>query len=398
MSTEGAGSHRLRQLLVASQVALSVVLLIGAGLLIRGVYDLQKVDPGFDPDQLVTLRTEFPGFRYEGPEEVDNITTELLARSRALPGVKDVALADSLPFQGGLYNNVYRPENPPEIPSDACPATRRVVSDGFFRTLGVPVLTGRGFHSGDRLDGTPVTVISRALSEALFPDENPLGKIIVLPWGDGIHLEVVGVAGDVRDFGLGVDIMPVFYLPKTQYPRTSLTMVARVGGDPGSLVPLLREEVRAVEKDAPVTGVVTMQELIDDSTADSDFVALLLGTFAAIALALAATGLYGAVAHFVADRRREIGIRVALGASPPAVAFWVLRRAVQMAGAGLLAGLLLALLLSRTLKAGLLATASPDPATFFAVGGVLMAATVLACAVPTARALSSDSAATLREE
>ena len=273
-----------------------------------------------------------------------------------------------------------------------------MVSENFFRTLGVPVLAGRDFEAGDRLDGPPVTVISRSLAEELFPDENPLGKIIVLPWNDGIHLEIVGVVGDVRDFGLDVDIRPSFYLPMAQYPGTSLRMVARAEGEPGALVPLLREEVRAVERDAPVTGVRTMQELINDSTSDSDFVALLLGVFAAIALALAATGLYGAVAHFVADRRREIGIRVALGARPLSVALWVLRRAIQMAGTGLVAGLLLAALLSRSLEEGLFAAASPDPLTFATVGGVLLAVALLACAVPTFRALNSDSAATLREE
>jgi predicted permease len=395
-TTSGGRSLRLRALLVGAQTALSLVLLVVSGLLLQSFSRLHQVDPGFEPRGLLTVDVQLPDFKYPTEEEAEEVIGRLLETLRAVPGVNDAAAADQLPPFGGFYNGVYRPDRPPETPDDYVPATRRLVSEGFFRTLGTPMLVGRGFQAGDRVGSPPVTVISRALAERLYPGEDPVGKVVVLPWRDGIPLEVVGVVADVKDFGLDTDPRPLFCIPLRQYPLSSFRVALRTAGDPAALVPAVRQAVHAVEKDAALYRIGSMKEWLADSLATSRFVSLLVAVFSVIALTLAATGLYGVTVCMVGERRREIGIRVALGAEPSAILGWVLRRGMLVAGGGVAAGLVAAVAASRLVSSLLFATSPTDPKTYLTVSAVLLLVAVVACLVPARRALGCDPTAILR--
>jgi len=396
--TESRRSVRLRSVLVAVQVALSLVLLVGSGLLLRSSLRLQQVDPGFEAHGLLTIDVQLPTFRYADEEPRERFAADALARLRALPGVRNAAAADQLPLFGGFWNGVYRDDKPPQTQADLQPATRRMVSDRFFQTLGIALQAGRGFEPTDRRGGPPVTVISRGLAERLFPGEEALGRILVLPWGEGIPLEIVGIADDVRDFGLDVDFRPVFYLPISQYPREDLRFAVRAQGEATALAPVVRAAIQEVEKDAALYNAGTMQGWLSASTADVSFTAYLLGTFAAIALLLAATGIYGVMAYIVTERTREIGIRVALGAGPASVMRWVLIKGLLMAGSGLVVGLVASLLLARLMQSLLFEIGAMDPVTYLAVCFFLALVALAACAVPALRAVTSDPCTALRSE
>jgi putative ABC transport system permease protein len=396
--TPSGRSLRLRALLVGAQTALSLVLLVVSGLLLKSSLRLQGVDPGFEPRGLLTVDLLLPDFKYATVEEVEQVTAELLERLRALPGVVDVAAADQVPPFGGFRNDVSRADRPSPTPSDRLPAVRRMVTDGYFRTLGTPILVGRDLQPGDRVGSPPVTVVSRALADKLFPGEDPLGRFLLLPWGDGIRLEIVGVAADVRDFGLADDVDPVFYIPLRQYPRTALRVVVRAAGEPAALVAAVRSAVRDVDKDAPLHNVGTMEEWLDGSLQTPRFASLLVAVFSLIALALAATGLYGVMACLVGERRREIGIRMAVGASPAAVLGWVLRQGMLIAAGGVAVGLVVAAGAARLVRALLFATSAIDPATYVGVAIVLALTALLACLIPASSALRSDPGAVLHSD
>jgi hypothetical protein len=274
------------------------------------------------------------------------------------------------------------------------------VTEDFFQTMRIPLVAGRGFEPADGPGSRKVTVVSAMLAERLFPNEDPLEKIMVLPWGDGIPLTIVGVAGDVRDFGLAAEHRPVFYLSFRQlgFALTSLRLVIRTPGEPTALVPAVRATVREIERDAPLFGIGTMKGRISESTARSRFTAALLCAFATIALVLSATGLYGVTAGFVTQSTRDIGIRVALGASPRQAMGRVLARAGLMVGSGLVAGLALSLGTARMIQAMLFQVEPTEPSTYVAVVLVLGLVALAASAVPAWRAARIDPAVALRYE
>jgi putative ABC transport system permease protein len=309
--------------------------------------------------------------------------------------------ADQLPGFGGPWNGVHRGDRTPQSASDLLPATRRFVTEGFFRTMRIPMVAGREFQSTDGPDSRPVTVVSKLLADRLFPNEDPLEKTLVLPWGrDGTRLAIIGVAGDVRDNGPAADDRPAFYISLRQLPfaLSSLRLVARTSGDPKALVPAVRTAVRAVDKDAPLFGIGTMKGWISQSTARSRFTAVLLCIFAAIALLLSATGLYAVTAGFVAMRSRDIGIRCALGARPHQAAARVSAVAGTMVGAGLVSGVVVSLWMARAVRGILFGIEPTEPSTYLVVLAVLAMAVTGACAVPAWRASRIDPAVTLRCE
>jgi putative ABC transport system permease protein len=397
-TTDAAHSLHIRNLLVVGQVALSLVLLIGSGLLIQSLTRLQRVDPGFDPDGVLTMEVQLPA-HYESAEAREGFFAGALERIRALPGVQDAAAADGFPPSGGPWNYVWPRDRPPTNRAETPRATRRIAMDGYFRTLGVPVLAGRTFLPTDR-DGAPtVVVVSRTLAERFFPGQEALGKVLNLPWTDeGIPLEIVGVVEDVCDYGLGAERRPIFYLPYRQYPGSTLRLAIRGSGEVASLTPAVRKAIWELEKDAPISDVGTLEASLFDSTSERRFQTGLLGGFAAMALLLASIGLYGVLAHFVGERTREIGIRMALGAAAPDVMKDVVRRGVTIAGSGIVLGLLGGLASARLLGSLLYATPPSDPPTYAAVSTLLAVVALAACLIPALRAARVDPIVALRHE
>ena len=397
-TTGERGRLGLRSALVSVQVALSFVLLVGFALFLGSAWQLQKVDPGLDPHGLLTVDVQLPAEPVEGAP--GGPLGEMVDRVRVLPGVVDAAGADQLPAFGGPYNGVHRGDRTPQTASDYVPATRRIVTEDFFRTMEIPVLAGRGFERADAPGSRPVTVVSQMLAERLYPDEDPLERIMVLPWGEGIPLTIVGVASDVHDYGLAIEHRPAFYLSFRQLPYTptSMRLAVRTAGEPTALVPSIRAAIREVEKDAPLFRVGTMEGWLAESTARSRFTVVLLLVFAAIAVLLSATGLYGVTASYVALSRRSIGIRAALGAEPRQAVGRVFARAGVMAGTGLVVGLLASLALARVIQGMLFEVEPAEPAVYLAVSLVLAVVVLAACAIPAWRAATIDPAEALRCE
>jgi predicted permease len=397
--TGSSSRLRLRGVLVTGQVALSLMLLIGAGLLIRSLVQLQREDPGFPVEGLLSLRIQVPAFQYSSPAEVELLYTGVLEELRALPDIADAAGTDRLPFQGnGPYNGLYRPENPPEKPGDLLPAFRRFVTDGYFRTMGIPVLTGREFEPSDAQGGAPVVVVNRALAESYFGEEDALGKILVLNWGDGVHLEIIGIVGDVPESGPGAQIPAFFYLPFRQYPQVTMQLTMRCVGDPLSLVGAVRTVIREAEPEAPIWDVATMEQRFDDTLVARRFLTILLGIFAAVALILASMGLFGVLTYYVSQRTYEMGIRIAMGAGRSSVVGLVLRKGLLLTLIGIGVGLAGGIGFSVLLESLLFETAPIDPVTYGLVSMILIAVSAGACLVPARRAIRVDPIITMRSE
>ncbi len=398
-TTEGGRSQRIRSGMVVAQVALSMTLLIGSGLLVRSLVQLRTVDTGMEPDRVLIFRFQAPGFRYGSQEAAAGLLDALLTGLRGLPGVEQAAIVDGLPLYGGPWNGIYNAEKPPADRTEYTPALRRIASDGYFKTLGTPLLAGRDFQATDRLGSSPVTIISRSLAEQLFPGGSAVGGTIVLPWNNGIPLEVVGVVEDLPDYGLMSTIdRGTFYLAARQFPDTGMSVVVRSGSDPTTVFPAVREFLRELEPDGPITAVQTMTDRVVTSTGQAGFQALLVGLFALLALILAGLGVYGVLAYIVAQRTREFGIRVALGAGPGRVIGQVLQEGLLLAGKGVLIGLAGGLVVSLAISSMLFGIAPIDPMTYLTVCLVLALVILVASVVPSFRALAIDPIKALRSE
>jgi len=387
--TSGAGrSLRLRGLLVGAQNALCLVLLVSAGLLVRSSQRLQQVDPGFQPQGLLTLQLHLPANRYSRQNGGSGqLINDLLGRLRAQHGVTGAALADQVPPFGGSWHGISRADRPVASNADLFRATRRFVSDGYCGTMGIAVLAGRELSPDDREGTPPVMLISQSLAEQLFPGEDPVGQAIVY---DGRPHEIVGTVADVKDYGLGRASRPVFYLSMRQHTKYGFKVVLRSAGEPAALTGTVRHVVSDLERDAVVTGVGTMTGWLADSLAGARFSSLLLVTFSGIALFLAAIGLFAVMAFYVAERLPEIGVRMAVGAQPRQIVSWLLAKALVMAGGGLVVGLLASLATGRLIENMLFATPPTDTLTYACVVIVLVTVLLTACLVPARRALGVD--------
>jgi putative ABC transport system permease protein len=399
-SLAAGGRTRFRSGLVAAQVALSVVLLVGAGLLLRSFVRLRGVDPGFQSENVLTADIGLPRVKYQDEESRLRFFSELQERVRATPGVLSVGFISRLPIRDPGGNiAVWDPANPPADASEWRLAYARMVMPGYFEAMRIPIRAGRDVQASDAGGGPAVMVISESMARTIFPDQSPLGRQVAIDTGDEPALfEVVGVVGDVQVSSLSADISMVMYIPYAQWPEATMRLAARTAGDPRSIVGALRATLRELDPDIPLAGVATMDEVLSRSLSFTRTVMGALGLFAGIALFLAALGLYGVLAFYVAQRNREIGIRMAMGATGRDVFKMVLSRGFALVGLGLVVGIGAAIAAGRLIRSLLFQVEATDPITLLSISLFFVLVALLACLIPAWRAWRIDPVVTLRSE
>lgn len=393
--------RRARHVLVAAQLALCVVLLAGAGLQLRSLGQLRSTDPGFDTRALLTFSLSLQGDRYFDLTYRRETFQRAIDLLRAVPGVQTAAAASSMPLgAAGLYlGRSFLSEGRPEPPTGTEIEGQWIaVTPGYFSTMRIPLLRGRAFADSDRSGSIPVMIVNREFARRMFPDEDPIGRR-VRSWRDeNVYREIVGMTDDVRFFAAGDSIRPLVYIPYAQDAWSTMVVAVRTTLPQDRIVPALRAAVRQADSDVPIDDVQLMEQVHVASLAPSRFSAYLLSGFAAVALLLAVVGTYGVFAYGVNQRRREIGIRIALGARSTDVLGMVLREAALVVGAALVAGLLAALVTARGLRALLYETSPTDPTIFGAVPTLLAAVALLASLLPARSATRVDPNETLRSD
>ena len=395
----GAARRRTQSLLIVSEIAVSLVLLVGAGLFVKSFVRLQQVDPGFDPHNVVTLNVFLPGTRYPENAQQSAFFEQVLERVSSLPGVEHAGVTSNLPVSGN-YDQLplYVEGQPVTNAGDAAQTERYMVSADYFKALGVPLVAGRGFTPRDGAGAQQVAVVGEAVARAYFNGGAAVGSRIKIGDPENPWLTVVGVARDVHQYGL--DAAPNFqvYVPHLQSPSQAMTFVVRGAGDAASLASSVRAQVWAVDANQPVYDVKTMRELLAESTAARRFNMILLGLFAAVALALALVGVYGVMSYTVAQRTHEIGVRMALGAQGRDILRLIVGQGMTLVAAGVLVGLAGSLALARTVG-GLLYGVSSNDATVIASVSLLLAVVALAANyLPARRATKVDPMVALRYE
>jgi predicted permease len=400
---ESRNRRRARSFLAAGEIALAMVLLVAAGLLLRSFSKLTSVSPGFDVQHIVKADISLPQFQYSKPQQWITFSDEFLRRLKSQPGMHDSAIAVPRPIADVCVTLPFDiVGSPPLSASEA--ATRKAsfvsISPGYFQVMGIPLLSGRLFDERDIMSSPRFTIISKTMARLYFPNQNPLGKQLDFgfPPGTTAVREIVGIVGDVRDENLGQDPGPMMYVPFDQVPFWGANVVVKSTLSPSSVAATIRGQVQEIDKDVPVTDVAKMPDLIDASVAQPRFRTFLLGLFAAMALVLAATGIFGVISYSVSRRTNEIGIRVALGASRGTILRMVLRETLLLAFAGLAVGLPSALAASRLVGHMLFGVSATDPATLGAVTFALAAVAALAGYAPARRAMRVDPMIALRYE
>ena len=399
-ATGSVRGQRLRGALTIAEVALSVALLIAAGLLLRSFTRVQQVDPGFDVDDVMTMRMMLPRPSFPTTESMIAFSERLLAEIQALPGITGVATSSGSPltFAGGTAGEVSVPGVLPRN-NEPQSADWRLVSPGFFRTMGIPLKAGRDFLASDRADAAPVTVISEALARRYWPDGDAVGKTIVLRSVGNRPHTVIGVVGDVRTYGLDRDVPATTYVSAFAYGGGNpMGVLWRSATDPASHVPAIRELVHRAAPDIPLYDLNSFETLLSQSFGPRRFNTFVVGTFATVAVALSAIGLFGVMAFLVAQRTREIGVRLALGANRRDVWQLIIGRGLALASIGAVLGVAGAYWLTSLMESLLFGVSTTDPVTFAAVPTAMISVAALACYVPARRATRVDPVIALRVE
>jgi putative ABC transport system permease protein len=397
----GPRSRRVLGTLVVAEVGLSLVLLAGAGLLVRSFIRLQNVDPGFRAEGVLTARVQLPAARYSEPTRSAGFFTDAVSRVAVLPGVRSAAGVSFLPLAGpGIGTSFYVTDQPVPAAGEAPTTDVRPVTPGFFRTMGVPHLVGRDFTAADRADSPHVAIVGETLVRRHLSGENPIGKRLKVSIGPpgGMEVEIVGVVGDIRMTALDNEIRPAVYLPHTQLAIGLMTFVVRSDIEPLSLVNSVTTAVRAIDPELPLADVRTMEEVVDATLARPRTVSVLLTAFALMALVLAGVGVYGVMAYSVSQRTQEIGVRMALGATSESVFRLVLGQALRLVIVGVVVGLIAAAALTRVLATLLYETEPLDPWTFALTALLLTVVATLASYVPARRGMRVAPMEALRAE
>jgi putative ABC transport system permease protein len=401
-ATTGVQANRTRSLLVVAEVALALVLLVGAGLLINSFVRLQQVAPGFDPARTLTFNVAPSADRTRNPQQIADFYQELARRLKALPQVDNASVVFQLPLGGTAANTSVAIDGRPSDPGDRPTAILQMAGPEYFRTMGIPIVRGREFTERDNLSSAPVLIINETLARRYFPSEDPIGKRIApgfstLPVSDdesGMR-EVVGVAADVKHQNLQGLPQPEIYFAQLQMPMSAMTVVVRTAADPTALQTAVRSVVQSLDRNAPVYNLRTIDEILDRAVATPRFNTLLLGLFAAVALILTMIGLYGVISCSVAENRQQIGI---LGAQRSDVFKLIIGQGVTLTIAGVVVGLGGALALTRLMSSLLFGVGSTDPVTFAGVAFLLLCVAGVACYLPARRAMNVDPMVALRHE
>lgn len=399
-STAGPGRPRMRNVLVIFETALALVLLIGAGLMIRSFARLQRVSPGFEPGNLLTMSISLPRQKYRENQQINSFFDQLLERVHSVQGVESVGGIDPLPLSNSEGTTGFVVEGEPVLAvADRPEAGERSVTPAYFHTMRIPLLKGRAFNERDREDTPHVLIINEALARRLWPDGEAIGKRLGFRTSDPqIWHEVVGIVGNVKHWRLDTDPKPELYFPYLQEPRNFMSLVMRTSSDPTKMISAIRNQVLGIDPDQPVFDIKTMDERLSKAVAPTRFIMLLLGAFAGLAMLLAAVGIYGVMAYTVSQRTREIGVRMALGAAAPDVLKLVVGHGLKLVLSGVGIGLVGAFVLTRLMKTLLFEVSATDPMTFAVIGAILTGVALTACFVPAHRATKVDPMVALRYE
>lgn len=398
-ASDSASRHQLRNLLVVVEVALALVLLTGAGLLVRSFIRLQAAPTGFQAERLIAMTINLPRASYPDRPSRLAFIERLMPKLAAAPMLQSVAFSHNLPLDVGLQGTEFKVESQP-VPPDHKPHTHvSIVSPGYFQTMGIPLLRGRDFAASDNADAPGVVIINSHLAERYFSGQDAVGKRLEMGFRTGVPLQIIGVAVDVRHDTLQADLYPGMYLPYAQYYGSlPLILLLRSASDPGTVASAVRQQVRELDAQLPVYDVKTMNQALDTAVARPRFMTFLLAVFATVAALLAAVGIYGVMSYAVAQHTREIGIRMALGAQPPDILKLVVGQGLILVLIGVSIGVVAAFALTRLMTSLLFGVTATDPLTFVGVSVALIAVAITACYLPARRAMKVDPMVALRCE
>jgi predicted permease len=401
--SEGGRRNLVRSVLVVFEVASALMLLVCAGLLMRSFMRLMDVNPGFNPQNLITMQLTLPRSKYGENTQMSAFYGQALERIKALPGVQSAAFGTNLPMTGNNTSASFSVEGLQVAPGESSPhGDPHLVTPDYFQAMQIPLLKGRYFTEQDSKDSLPVTIIDDVLADRYWPDQDPVGKRIAGHFdskaGQLNWRTIVGVVGHVKRYGLDGKVKEQYYFPEAQRTQPNMALLVRSASDPARLVPSIRDAIHAVDKDQPIYRVMSMEELVSNSVAQKRFSMLLLAIFAGVALLLAAVGIYGVMSYSVTRRTHEIGIRMALGASRADVLKMVVRQGMTLTLIGVGVGLGVAFLVARVMSSLLFGIGSHDPATFIMIPAILTGVALGACFIPARRATRVDPMVALRYE
>jgi putative ABC transport system permease protein len=399
---QGSRNHRLRNAFVVTQVALALVLLVGAGLLIKSLNRLNSVDPGFDPNQLMTMRVNLPSRKYDSEAKIVTFFQRAVEQLRTVPGVETVGAINYVPFGGPHSGTNIQIEGQPELPPGQRLATGIVVTDAnYFEAMRIPLRRGRLFTAQEATEMRHVVVVNEAFARENFPGQDPLGKRVTINMKDddeNVPTEIIGIVGDNKHKGLDTEIEPMAFWPHPELVTSSMTLILRTRGEPTSVATAARNVIQGLDPDQPIGEVNTMQGLMATSVARSRFNTILLTVFSVVALVMAAVGIYGVMSYSVQQRTHELGIRLALGAQQRDVLKLIVKQGIALGLIGVASGLLASFGLTRLMTSLLFEVTATDTRTFAAVAAGLFAIVLIACYIPARRATKVNPLVALRYE